>query len=174
MTGLHDDPSDLFVTLHSRRLEAGAIRLRSPGMARSVYGASTSSAVDSFKDGWAYPGDIGAIDGDGFLRLLGRNSDLIIRGGANVHPSEIEVVIRECDRVQDVAAIGFTKLPEGEEIAAFIVSNGDLTEAVLVAHCRSRLAPDKRPRKFVFVPNLPRNANGKVLRAELRKQLEAN
>ena len=91
-----------------------------------------------------------------------------------MHPSEIEVVIRECDGVQDVAAIGFTKLPEGEEIAAFVVSNGDLTEAVLVAHCRSRLAPDKRPRKFVFVPDLPRNANGKVLRAELRKQLEAN
>jgi acyl-CoA synthetase (AMP-forming)/AMP-acid ligase II len=154
--------------------EAGAIRLRSPGMARSVYRASTSSAGDSFKGGWAYPGDIGAIDGDGFLRLLGRNSDLIIRGGASVHPSEIEVVIRECDGVQDVAAIGFTKLPEGEEIAAFVVSNGDLTEAVLVAHCRSRLAPDKRPRKFVFVPDLPRNANGKVLRAELRKQLEAN
>ena len=78
--------------------EAGAIRLRSPGMARSVYGASTSSAGDSFKGGWAYPGDIGAIDGDGFLHLLGRTSDLIIRGGANVHPSEIEVVIRECER----------------------------------------------------------------------------
>ena len=154
--------------------EAGAIRLRSPGMARSVYGASTSSAGDSFKGGWAYPGDIGAIDREGFLHLLGRNSDLIIRGGANVHPSEIEVVIRECSGVQDVAAIGFIKLPEGEEIAAFVVADGDLTEAVLLAHCRSRLAPDKRPRKFVFVPELPRNVNGKVLRAELRKQLEAD
>ena len=73
-----------------------------------------------------------------------------------------------------MAAIGFIKLPEGEEIAAFVVADGDLTEAVLLAHCRSRLAPDKRPRKFVFVPELPRNVNGKVLRAELRKQLEAD
>ena len=103
--------------------EAGAIRLRSPGMARSIYGASTAGSGDSFKGGWAYPGDIGAFDEDGFLHLLGRTSDLIIRGGANVHPSEVELVIAECDGVQDVAVVGFTKLPEGEEIAAFVVSS---------------------------------------------------
>jgi acyl-CoA synthetase (AMP-forming)/AMP-acid ligase II len=152
--------------------EAGAIRLRSPGMARSVYGGGAAGSGDSFKGGWAYPGDIGAFDDDGFLHLLGRTSDLIIRGGANVHPSEVEIVISDCAGVQDVAVVGFTKLPEGEEIAAFVVSSGDLTEAALDAHCRTRLAPDKRPRKFVFVSDLPRNANGKILRSELRKQLE--
>ena len=152
--------------------EAGAIRLRSPGMARSVYGASTAGSGDSFKGGWAYPGDIGAVDADGFLHLLGRTSDLIIRGGANVHPSEVELAISDCAGVQEVAVVGFTKLPEGEEIAAFVVSSGNVTEATLDAHCRTRLAPDKRPRKFVFVSDLPRNANGKILRAELRKQLE--
>ena len=154
------------------RGEAGVIRLRSPGMARGIYGETTRASGDKLKGGWAYPGDIGALDYDGFLRLLGRTSDLIIRGGANVHPSEVEAVIEECEGVQDVAVVGFTKLPEGEEIAAFVVSSCDLTEATLNAHCRTRLAPDKRPRKFVFVPNLPRNANGKVLRSELRKQLE--
>lgn len=152
--------------------EGGVIRLRSPGMARSIYGGDMSVSVDSFKGGWAYPGDIGAIDVDGFLHLSGRTSDLIIRGGANVHPSEVELAIAECEGVQDVAVVGFTKLPEGEEIAAFVVSSCDLTEAMLNAHCRTHLAPDKRPRKFVFVPNLPRNANGKVLRSELRQQLE--
>ena len=152
--------------------EAGVIRLRSPGMARSIYGGVTRGSGDKFKGGWAYPGDIGALDTDGFLQLLGRTSDLIIRGGANVHPSEVELVIADCAGVQDVAVMGFTKLPEGEEIAAFVVSSGTLTEAALDAHCRTRLAPDKRPRKFVFVADLPRNANGKVLRAELRKQLE--
>ena len=152
--------------------EAGAIRLRSPGMARSVYGASTAGSGDTFKGGWAYPGDIGAFDADGFLHLLGRTSDLIIRGGANVHPSEVELAISDCAGVQEVAVVGFTKLPEGEEIAAFVVSSSNVTEATLDAHCRTRLAPDKRPRKFVFVSDLPRNANGKVLRAELRKQLE--
>ena len=101
--------------------ESGAIRLRSPGMANSVYGESASGSGDSFKDGWAYPGDIGAFEEEGFLRLLGRSSDLIIRGGANVHPSEVELVISDCAGVQEVAVVGFTKLPEGEEIAAFVV-----------------------------------------------------
>jgi long-chain acyl-CoA synthetase len=151
--------------------EAGAIRLRSPGMARSIYGMGAGGSGDSFKGGWAYPGDLGALDAGGFLKLLGRTSDLIIRGGANVHPSEVELVIGECEGVQEVAVVGFTKLPEGEEIAAFVVSPS-LTEAALDAHCRTRLAPDKRPRKFVLVADLPRNANGKVLRSELRKQLE--
>ena len=150
--------------------DVGVIRLRAPGMARSLYGDDASG--DSFKDGWAYPGDIGVICADGFLHLSGRTSDLIIRGGANVHPSEVEHVLAECEGVQDVAVVGFTKLPEGEEIAAFVVASGDLTEATLDAHCRTRLPPDKRPRKFVLVPDLPRNANGKVLRSELRKQLE--
>jgi acyl-CoA synthetase (AMP-forming)/AMP-acid ligase II len=152
--------------------EAGAIRVRSPGMASRIYGEGTADAGDSFKGGWAYPGDIGSFDDGGFLHLLGRSSDLIIRGGANVHPAEVELVIAECDGVEEVAVVGFPKLPEGEEIAAFVVSSSSLTEAALDAHCRTRLAPDKRPRKFVFVPDLPRNANGKILRLELRKQLE--
>jgi acyl-coenzyme A synthetase/AMP-(fatty) acid ligase len=64
--------------------------------------------------------------------------------------------------------VGFTKLPEGQEIAAFVVGSDDLTEAALVAHCRVRLGPDKRPRRFLFVKELPRNANGKISRAEPR------
>ena len=75
--------------------------------------------------------------------------------------------------MRDVVVLGFTKLPEGQEIAAFVVGSDELTEAALVAHCRVHLGPDKRPRKFVFVKELPRNANGKISRAELRQQLEA-
>jgi long-chain acyl-CoA synthetase len=152
--------------------EVGVIRLRSPGMAQSIYGGVIGGSGDEFKGSWAYPGDIGTIDEDGFLLHLGRTSDLIIRSGANVHPAEVECVIAECEGVKDVAVVGFTKLPEGEEIAAFVVSSCDLAEATLMAHCRNRLAPDKRPRKFVFVSDLPRNPNGKVLRSELRKQLQ--
>jgi long-chain acyl-CoA synthetase len=153
--------------------QSGNIRLRSPGMARSIYGIATTGAGDSFKGGWAYPGDIGMIDENGFLHLQGRTSDLIIRGGVNVHPSEVEVVVAECEGVKDVAVVGFTKLPEGEEVAAFVVPSGNLTEAALLAHCRARLAPDKRPRRFIFVPELPRNPNGKISRAKLRQRLEA-
>jgi long-chain acyl-CoA synthetase len=130
-------------------------------------------SADKLKGGWAYPGDLGSIDDDRFLRLFGRNSDLIIRGGVNIHPSEVEGVIADHEGVQDVAVVGFTKQPEGEEIAAFVVPSTDLTESALIAHCRAHLAADKRPRKFVFVSSLPRNANGKIIRAELRKQLES-
>jgi long-chain acyl-CoA synthetase len=153
--------------------ESGAIRLRSPGMAQCIYGGSDPGTGDSFRAGWAYPGDIGALDDGGFLYLLGRGSDLIIRGGVNVHPSEVEAAIGELSGVREVAVVGFTKLPEGQEIAAFVVGGDDLTEAALVAHCRVRLSPDKRPRKFLLVKDLPRNVNGKITRAELRQQLEA-
>jgi long-chain acyl-CoA synthetase len=152
--------------------EAGTIRVRSPGMARTIHGETTRASGDKLKAGWAYPGDIGTIDDNGFLRLLGRTSDLIIRGGVNVHPSEVEIVIGEHEGVREVAVVGFAKLPEGEEIAAIVVPSGNLTEAALIAHCRTRLSPDKRPRKFVFVTKLPRNTNGKVSRAELRQKLE--
>jgi len=73
------------------------------------------------KEGRAYPGDISRVDEDGFLRLLGRTSDLIIRGGVNVHPSEVEAAIAEHGGVREVAVVGFAKFPEGEEIAAFVV-----------------------------------------------------
>lgn len=153
--------------------EPGAIRVRSPAVARAIYGTARDSG-DQIKDGWAYPGDIGAIDGEGFLRLVGRDSDLIIRGGVNVHPSEVEAVLAEHEGVKDVAVVGFAKSREGEEIAAFVVPTGDLTEAELIAHCRARLGPDKRPRKILLVSELPRNASGKILRAVLREQLETS
>ena len=82
---------------------------------------------------------------DDFLRLFDRTSDLIIRGGAYVYPAE---VVGEHEAVQEVAVVGFTKPPEGEEIAAFVVTSTDLTEAALIAHCRARLDPDKRPRRL--------------------------
>ena len=87
--------------------------------------------------------------------------------------AEVEAAIAEQEGVREVVVVGFAKLPEGEEIAAIIVPSSDLTEAALVAHCRARLSPDKRPRKFVFVTELPRNPNGKISRAKLRQQLES-
>jgi long-chain acyl-CoA synthetase len=150
----------------------GIIRVRSPLMAQAIYGAPSRESGDKLKDGWAYPGDVGALDRHGFLRLFGRNSDLIIRGGSNVHPSEIENVIAEHETVREVAVVGYPALPQGEEIAAFVVPRAELNEAALIAHCRRHLAPDKRPRRFIFLPVLPRNANGKILHADLRRRLQ--
>jgi acyl-CoA synthetase (AMP-forming)/AMP-acid ligase II len=152
--------------------EAGIIRVRAPGMARGIYGATSRASGDKLIDGWAYPGDIGVMDDTGFLRLLGRASDLIIRDSINVHPSEVELIIAAHEGVHEVVVVGFEKLHEGQEVAAFIVPSGNLSEANLVAHCRTFLSPDKRPSKFVFLKELPRNANGKVSRVRLRQQIE--
>jgi acyl-CoA synthetase (AMP-forming)/AMP-acid ligase II len=151
--------------------EPGTIRLRSPGMAQSIEG-STRETGDRLKGGWAYPGDVGALDERGFLTLFGRTSDLIIRGGINVHPSEIESVLAEYPGIRDVAAVGFPAAREGEEIAVFVVPAAELSESALIGYCRARLSPDKRPRRFVYLSELPRNANGKILRGELRKLLQ--
>lgn len=153
-------------SLRPRFPEGISRRPRSLGGARETQSAENIAETiekhfetgDKLKEGWAYPGDIGTIDEGGFLRLLGRTSDLIIRGGVNVHPSEVEAAIAEHEGVREVAVVGFANLPEGEEIAAFVVPSGNLTEASLVAHCRARLSSDKRPRKFAFVTKLPRNA----------------
>jgi len=151
---------------------AGIIRLRTPAMANGVYGEAARASGDRLKDGWAYTGDIGSLDRDGFLTLLGRTSDLIIRSGVNVHPEEVEAALAEHPGVRDVAVVGISAPREGEEIAAFVVAAEGVTESVLVAHSRTRLTHDKRPRKFVFVSELPRNPNGKVLRKQLRQSLQ--
>lgn len=159
-----------------RALPAGAegiIRVRSPGMATRIYGDKTRLDGDRLKDGWVYTGDIGVIDDDGFLTLLARTSDLIIRGGANVHPAEVEAVLAQHAGVKEAAVVGFRQAREGEEIAAFVVPSGEVSEADLVAHCRVHLTPDKRPRRFLFVTELPRNAAGKILRTELRQRLQS-
>jgi len=152
--------------------QSGIIRVRSPGAANGIVWAHLRGSGDTIKQGWAYPGDIGVIDSSGFLRLLGRTTDLIIRGGANVHPAEVEAVIAEHEGVREVAVVGFANAREGEEIAAFVVPTGHLTELALIAHCRTRLPPDKRPRRYLFLPELPRNANGKIVRALLRQEAE--
>lgn len=150
--------------------EHGSIRVRSPAMALGVYGGSTRASGDRIKDGWVYPGEIGSLDAEGYLTIHGRESDVIIRNGINIHPAEIEVAIAEFPGVTEVAVTGFSSPREGDSIAAFIV--GGVSEADIAAHCLVRLSADKRPGKLVFVSELPRNANGKVVRKQLREQLE--
>ena len=98
---------------------------------------------DTLKDGWAYPGDLGSLDETGFLSLIGRSSDVIIRGGANVHPSEVEAVIAQYEGVRDVVVVGFTKFPEGQEIAAFVVSSSRVDRS----RARCALLQTPRPRQ---------------------------
>lgn len=151
--------------------EVGILRVRSVGMASQLYRGRDRVAGDRIRDEWAYTGDLARLSADGFLTVVGRTSDLIIRGGANVHPGEVEAAISRRAGVRDVAVVGYPDPGLGEEIAAFVVTDGSIGEAELSAHCRIELQPDKRPRRFVLVDALPRNANGKVLRTDLRTRL---
>ncbi len=145
--------------------EIGEMRVRSLALAGGLIGGAGRVLGDKFKGGWAYTGDLASVS-DGFLTIRGRIGDFIVRGGANVYPSEIEHAILGLEGVRECAVVGFATEREGQEIAAFVASDG-LDEDALVRHCRETLVPDKRPRRFLFVNALPRNPNGKVLRKEL-------
>jgi acyl-CoA synthetase (AMP-forming)/AMP-acid ligase II len=156
---------------HDRPLppgEVGAIRARTPGVGEpmSLGSGEDERTSDLLIGGWIYPGDIGALE-DGFLKIVGRSSDMIVRGGAKVYPSEVEGVLAEHDAIAEVAVVGWPDQKLGEEVAAFVVLRSSAQPQELLAYCRSKLHPDKQPRQVFIVEALPRNANGKLVKREL-------
>ncbi len=153
--------------------QVGHIRYRHSGTATSYHNNPAESA-EAFRDGWYYPGDLGWTDAAGYLFLAGRAKDMIIRGGVNIYPAEIEHVLEMHADVREAAVVGRPSREYGEEIAAFIVPrdgaqppDGD----TLRSHCGSQLAPYKAPREFHIVDELPKSGVGKVLKTELRERL---
>ncbi|OWU81912.1 class I adenylate-forming enzyme family protein [Phaeobacter sp. 22II1-1F12B] len=147
----------------------GRFRYRGPGVADSYYKDDAASA-DAFRDGWFYPGDLAEIDEGGHIHLRGRTKDLIIRGGVNIHPGEIETILREHPSVSEAAVLGRPSKRLGEEVVAFVTAN-PLDEDALTAWCKEKLAPYKCPVAFVGIPEMPRNSAGKILKTELAAQL---
>jgi acyl-CoA synthetase (AMP-forming)/AMP-acid ligase II len=160
--------------------ETGRLRYRSPASAQAYYRGDSSEA---FRDGWYYPGDLAAINQDGFVFLKGRIKDMIIRGGVNIFPGDIEQVLMRTGRLREAVVVGMPSRQYGEEIAAFVVAarpSGEagmaaqpVDETVLLAACRAALAPYKVPTRIVFLDALPKHSGGKVLKAELVKLLAA-
>lgn len=116
--------------------------------------------------GYLDTGDIGFIDDEGYLHVTGRADDMVVIGGENVYPAEVENVVREIDGVEDVAVVGISDEEYGEVLHAFVVGEADREE--ITATCRERLASFKVPREVHIVDDLPRTSTGKVLRRELR------
>ena len=122
----------------------------------------TSSA-----DRWFRTGDIGQFDDDGYLRLVGRSSDLIISGGYNVYPREVEDILMAHPAVTDAAVKGVASEDWGEAVTAWVAADGELTAEDVLTFARRHLAPHKCPKVVHVVDAIPRNAVGKILRHEL-------
>jgi malonyl-CoA/methylmalonyl-CoA synthetase len=149
------------------RLVEGEVQVRGPNVFAG-YWERPEATAESFDDGWFRTGDLGELDPDGYLRLLGRSKELIITGGLNVYPREVEEVLGSHPEVAEVAVVGLPSEEWGETVAAFVVSNAPHpAPGPLLEFAAERLAPFKRPRRVVFVDSLPRNALGKVLKHEL-------
>jgi malonyl-CoA/methylmalonyl-CoA synthetase len=145
----------------------GEILVRGPNVFAGYWERPQANA-ESFADGWFRTGDLGRIDDDGYLHILGRSKELIITGGFNVYPREVEEVLLAHPGVAEVAVVGTPSDEWGEVVTAFVVAAGDERDAErLLAFAAEQLAPFKRPRQLRFVDSLPRNALGKVVKHEL-------
>jgi long-chain acyl-CoA synthetase len=128
--------------------------------------------AETLRGGWLHTGDVGHLDADGYLYITDRKKDMIISGGSNIYPRELEEVICTHPAVHEVAVIGVPDVKWGENVKAVVVlrPGARLTEAEIVEHCRRGLASYKKPASVDFVTELPKNAYGKVLKRELREQ----
>lgn len=147
----------------------GEIVVRSERIMRGYYGEDTMTLA-TISDGWLHTRDLGWQDEDGYIFLAGRKSDMIIRGGENVAPAEVEAVLITHPGVEDAAVIGLPDEEWGERIAAVVVlrAGRDVSADELIEHVHERLASFKRPDRIFFSDALPRSALGKLLRRELR------
>jgi acyl-CoA synthetase (AMP-forming)/AMP-acid ligase II len=153
-----------------RRGETGRLRYRGPGCATAYHGDADASS-EAFRSGWFYPGDLASLDDDGYVTLRGRQKDMIIRAGINIHPADIEAVLNAHPDVVESAVVGIPSQEFGEEIAAFVRVARPTSPEALLEFARSRLARPKWPRHLLIVDDMPRNSAGKVLKRELALRL---
>jgi len=147
---------------------AAELAVRGPSVFAG-YWERPAATAEVLSDGWFRTGDLASVDDDGYLAILGRAGDLIVSGGFNVYPAEVEDVLLGHPGVAEAAVAGLASAEWGEEVAAWVVPAAEgLTPAELLGYAAERLAPYKCPRTIHLVPQLPRNAMGKVLRNELR------
>ena len=151
--------------------ETGEIVVRGD-LVMKGYWNNAEATEETLKNGWLHTGDLGNLDSDGYLYITDRKKDMIISGGANVYPREVEEVIATHPAVADVAVIGVPDQKWGETVKALVVlnENAKATDRDIVDFCRSNMASYKKPTSVEFLPVLPKNAYGKILKRELRER----
>ena len=153
--------------------EVGEICVRGD-VVMSGYWSDPAATAAALRDGWLRTGDLGAFDEDGFLTLKDRSKDLIVSGGSNVYPREVEEVLLTHPAVAEASVVGRPDRVWGEVVGAFVVPRGAAPPvAELDRLCLDRIARFKRPKEYRFVDRLPKNHYGKVVKTDLRKELES-
>jgi long-chain acyl-CoA synthetase len=149
--------------------QVGELIVRGPQVMKG-YWKNKQETLDVIRDGWLHTGDLATMDGSGYIFIVDRKKDLVISGGYNIYPREIEEVLYEHPKVQDAAAIGVPNPKRGEAVKVFIVpKKGEtLSRQQILDWCKEKLAPYKVPKEVEFLDCLPKTTVGKVLRRELR------
>ena len=157
--------------------DAGVIEIKGANVFSGYWRMPEKTQEEFTGDGYFKTGDIGTIDRDGYVSIVGRAKDLIISGGFNVYPKEIELLIDEIPGVAESAVIGLPHPDFGEAVTAVVVRNKDgatLSEAEVIAKVKNQLANFKVPKRVFFVDDLPRNTMGKVQKNVLRTQFTSS
>lgn len=151
--------------------QVGEIIIRTPRIMKGYAGRADDAALP---DGWRATGDLGWVDDEGYVFFAGRKDDMIIRGGENVAPAEVEAVLMSHPAIEEAAVIGVPSVEWGQTIKAFVVRRAgeNVSESDLGEFCRTRLSSFKRPEEIEFIEALPKNPLGKILRKELRDKGE--
>ena len=156
--------------------QVGEVYVRGPGVFSGYFNDPVKTA-QSYRGDWFSLGDMGRLDEQGYLYLVDRKQDMIISGGENIYPNDIEEVLLSCPGVKEAAVIGLAHPKWGEAVTAVVVAMDGVLELnvqMLEAACAERLPGYMRPRRFEFCDSLPRNPTGKILRRVLRDQYQTS
>jgi long-chain acyl-CoA synthetase len=148
----------------------GEILIRGPNVMKGYFNHPEETAR-AMAGGWLHSGDMGRVDAEGYLYVVDRIKDMIISGGLNIYPAEVENVLYRHDFVEECAVAGLPHEEYGEAVAAFVQlkPGREVVESELIKFCKKQMASYKAPRKIVFVKDFPRTPQGKLLKRELRK-----
>ena len=155
--------------------EAGEILIKGPQVMSGYY-KKPEETGQVLREGWLYTGDIGFLDEEGYLSVIDRKKDLIISGGFNVYPNEVDDILFAHPKVEEACTVGMPDEYRGETVVAYVVARpGELlTEEEIIKYCRENLAAYKVPRQIYFIDELPKSSIGKILRRELRAKAAAS